>query len=178
MKIINTFVPCLYAFKYDGNSSDELERVFDQWTDAMFLNDFFEENEQDITISIEDAISKVSSEAIFLRKRLIELANNTPNQLNQLFKNLDNNETTTKELSRQKAPNRWLRLYAIYVDENNYVITGGTIKLDDGAIAHNHHYRMQDRPHTNNELSKINQCRDYLRDEGVIDNDSFQEIFF
>jgi len=178
MKIINTFVPCLYAFKYPGNSKDELERVFDEWADPMFLNDFFEKNQQDITISIQEAISKVNSEAIFLRDKLIDLANATPNQLNQLFKNLDNNEIISPALSRQKAPNRWLRLYAIKIDENNYVITGGTIKLDSGAIAFNNLYRMQDRPHTNKELSKINKCRDYLRDEGVLDNDSFQEIFF
>ena len=178
MKILPTFVPCLYAIKYAGNSKDELEKVFDEWADPMFLNDFFEQNEQDITIPIEEAISKVNSEAIFLRKRLIELATKTPNQLTQLFKNLDNNETTTPELSRQKAPNKWLRLYAIRINENNYVITGGTIKLDSGAIASNNLYRMKDRPHTDKELRKINQCRDYLKDEGVIDNDSFQEIFF
>ena len=142
------------------------------------LNDFFEQNEQDITITIEEAISKVNSEALFLRKKLIELATKTPNQLTQLFKNLYNNETTTPELSRQKAPKRWLRLYAIRIDKDNYVITGGTIKLDSGAIAFNNLYQMQDRPHTNKELSKINKCRDYLKDKGVIDNDSFQEIFF
>lgn len=178
MKIIDTFVPCLYAFKYDGNSLDELERLFDEWADPMFLNDFFEANEQDITISIEEAIAKVKSEAIFLRKKLIQLASKTPNELNNLFKNLYNNETTTQELSRQKAPNRWLRLYAIKIDDNNYVITGGTIKLDSGAIASHNHYQMQDREHTKKELNKINKCRDYLKDEGVIDNDSFQEIFF
>ena len=178
MKIICTFVPCLYAFKYDEDSLDELERVFDEWADPMFLNDFFEKNKKDITISIEEAIIKVNSEAIFLRNKLIKLANKNPNELNQLFKNLDNNETTAKELSRQKAPNRWLRLYAIRIDKNNYVITGGTIKLDGGNIKSNNLYRMQDRPHTNDELIKINKCRDYLKNEGVIDNYNFQDIFF
>ena len=57
MKIISTFVPCLYAFKYGQCSSDELERVFDEWADPMFLYNFFEENEKDIDISIEQAIN-------------------------------------------------------------------------------------------------------------------------
>ena len=70
MKIIDTFVSCLYAFKYDEDSLDELERVFDEWADPMFLNDFFEKNKKDITISIEEAIIKVNSEAIFLRNTL------------------------------------------------------------------------------------------------------------
>ncbi|MFK5982734.1 MAG: hypothetical protein QM499_07465 [Flavobacteriaceae bacterium] len=178
MKILLTFVPCLYAFKYSENEADELERVFDEWADPIFLDDFFDKNKKDITISIEEAISKVQSEAIYLRKKLLKLAYANPNQLYELFKNLNNYETNSKELSKQKAPNRWLRLYAIKIAENNYVITGGTIKLDSGAIKFNQQYKMQDRPHTNNELIKINKCRDYLKDQGVYDDDSFQEIFF
>jgi len=169
MKIINTFVPCLYAFKYPENETDELERVFDEWADMEFLYDFFVENEIDIKTSIEEAIKKINNEAIFLRKKLMELAKANPNQLNQLFKNLNNYEYTNQDLSKQKARNRWLRLYAIKIDENNYVITGGAIKLTQ---------LMQDRPHTNQELIKINKCRDYLKDHGVYDTDSFQEIFF
>ena len=178
MKILPTFVPCLFAFKYVENEVDELERVFDEWEDPVFLDEFFEENKKDIDISIEDAISKVQREAIYLRKRLLKLANANPNQLNELFKNLYNNETNSKELSQQKAPNRWLRLYAIKIDQNNYVITGGAIKLDGGAIKLNKQYLMKDRPHTNKELNKINNCRDYLKENGIYDADSFQEIFF
>jgi len=171
MKIIDTFVPCLYAFKISDELPDELERVFDEWTDPMYLFDFFDKNKKDIDISIEQAIEKVQKEAKYLRDKLIELANEEPNQLNELFKNLDNSEYTDKLLPRQKARNRWLRLYAIKIDDNNYVITGGTIKLDNQHL-------MKDRDHTNDELKKINKCRDYLKDEGVIDDDSFQEIFF
>ena len=36
---------------------------------------------------------------------------------------------------------------------------------------------MEDRQHTLNELRKINMCRDFLRDQGVIDEESFNEIF-
>ncbi|MGJ8550578.1 hypothetical protein [Winogradskyella wichelsiae] len=171
MKIIDTFVPCLFAFKYTDDLPDELERVFDDWEDPVFLNDFFEENENEISITIEEAIVKVKSEAVFLRNKLLELANSSPNQLNELFKNLNNNEYTAKELSQQKARNRWLRLYAIKIDENNYVITGGAIKFDNQHL-------MQHNPHTNKELIKINKCRDYLKEQGVYDADSFQEIFF
>lgn len=171
MKIIDTFVPCLYAFKFSEDSLDELERVFDEWADPMYLFQFFEENEKYIDISIQQAIDKIQKEAKFLRDKLIELANEEPNQLNELFKNLNNNEISAKLLQEQKARNRWLRLYAIKIDDNNYVITGGTIKLD------NQHY-MKDWDHTRKELDKINKCRDYLKDEGVIDDDSFQEIFF
>jgi hypothetical protein len=171
MKIIDTFVPCLFAFKYADDLPDELERVFDEWEDPQFLNDFFEEYESRISITIEKAIEKVRSEAIFLRNKLVALAQAKPNELNLLFKNLNNNEYTAKELSQQKVRNRWLRLYAIKIDENNYVITGGAIKLDNQHL-------MQNYSHTNKELIKINKCRDYLKEQGVYDADSFQEIFF
>ncbi|GEM_PF-2516841 len=104
MKIINTFVPGLYAFKYSDNEPDEFERVFDEWQDPLFLNDFFEENCQDLTISIEEAIEKVKNEAVFLRDKLLKLATSKPNKIKELFKNLDN----TAEyyvLPRQKASN-------------------------------------------------------------------------
>lgn len=155
MKIIDTFVPCLFAFKYADNLPDELERIFDEWEDPQFLNDFFEENEKEISITIEEAIEKTRNEPIFLRNKLVALARAKPNELNLLFKNLNNNEYTAKELSQRKARNRWLRLYAIKIDKNNYVITGGAIKLDNQHL-------MQHYPHTNKELIKINKCRYYL----------------
>ncbi len=177
MKIIHTFVPFLLSIRFPDEEFDELEKLFDQWEDPLYLNDFFEENEKDIDISIEEAINKVRREAKILRKKLIALTSSQPIRLNELFKNLDNHEIRPKLLSPQKAPNRWLRLYAIRIDENVYLITGGTIKLDGGAIAANNQYQMQDRDHTNEELKKINRCRDYLLHEGVIDEESFNEIF-
>lgn len=171
MKIIDTFVPCLYAFKYPKAQTDELERIFDEWADPMYLFEFFEENQKNISISIEDAVQKVKNEAIFLRDKLLNLAKAEPNKLNELFKNLINNEYNAKDLSQQKARNRWLRLYAIKIDENNYVITGGAIKLDNQHL-------MKHNLHTKKELIKINKCRDFLKDNGVFDADSFQEMFF
>ena len=85
MKIIDTFVPCLYAFKFSEELPDELERVFDEWADPMYLFQFFEENKKDINIPIEQAIEKIQNEAKFLRDKLIALANEEPNQLNDLF---------------------------------------------------------------------------------------------
>lgn len=177
MKIIHTFVPSLLAFNFSEDEPDELEKLFDQWEDPIYLSEFFEENQTDIDISIDEAIFKVRREAKYLRKKLLELTRSSPVRLNELFKNLHDNEITPRELSPQKAPNRWLRIYAIRVDENVFIVTGGAIKLNGGAIAANKAFRMQDRNHTNEELKKINRCRDYLRDQGVMDEESFNEIF-
>lgn len=120
---------------------------------------------------------QVRGEVRILRKKLLRLTSSKPTRLKELFKNLNNNEIGYKELSQQKAHHHWLRLYAIRIDEERYVITGGAIKLDGGAIAANRKYRMQDRPHTNKELIKINKYRDFLRSEGVINEESFNDIF-
>ena len=76
-----------------------------------------------------------------------------------------------RELAREKARNwnrtdhaSWLRVYAIRLEKNVFVVTGGAIKLT---------HTMQERAHTQEELKKINQCRQFLMDNGVFDSDSF-----
>ena len=43
----------------------------------------------------------------------------------------------------------------------------GTIKF---------HHLNKDRPHTQKEMQKMDRCRDYLKDNGVFDADSFYEF--
>ena len=52
----------------------------------------------------------------------------------------------------------------IRLEKNVFVITGGAIKLTR---------TMQERSHTQAELDKLNQCRQYLASNGVFDSDSF-----
>lgn len=176
MKIISTFVPSLYAFKFPDEEKDELARILSLWNDPFYLNDFLEENIKDLSVSIPNAITNIRSDSKRLRKKLIELTRIEPPQLNQLFKNLRNDEIAPKTLSLQKAPLRWLRLYAIRVDKHRFIITGGAIKLNGGIIAARKEFRMQDRSHTHEELKKLNRCKDYLHDLGVFDEDSFVEL--
>lgn len=53
---------------------------------------------------------------------------------------------------------------AIRLEKNVFVITGGAIKLTPA---------MQDRQHTQEELNKLNLCRQFLLDNDVFDSDSF-----
>ncbi|NEW80764.1 MAG: hypothetical protein GZ094_00135 [Mariniphaga sp.] len=84
-----------------------------------------------------------------------------------MFVNLDNSEWRILDLAKQKSKRRWLRLYALRIDTNTYVITGGAIKLT---------HKMEGRLHTEKELIKLDKCRNYLKDQGVIDVDSFNEL--
>ena len=55
-------------------------------------------------------------------------------------------------------------LWDFFLEKNVFVITGGAIKLTR---------TMQERSHTQAELDKLNQCRQYLASNGVFDSDSF-----
>ncbi len=94
--------------------------------------------------------------------------------LDELFKPLDITDTRMSELTREKARNwdrdrhaSWLRIYAIRLEPNVYVVTGGAIKLSR---------KMQEREHTALELDKLNRCKAYLKANGVFDQDSFVEL--
>ncbi len=94
--------------------------------------------------------------------------------LDELFKPLDITDKRMSELTREKARNwdrdrhaSWLRIYAIRLEPNVYVVTGGPIKLSR---------TMQEREHTALELDKLNRCKAYLKANGVFDQDSFVEL--
>jgi hypothetical protein len=169
MKIITTFVKGLYAFKFD-NKLDELERLLDDWNNFEYLESFFEQNESDLSyfgIDIDTAIAETINEANKLETLLLKLSSNNSIALDYIFRPLDNLEFREISLSKQKASRRWLRLYAIKIESNHYVITGGAIKLT---------HKMQEREHTQNELNKLEKCRSYLQSQDVFDIDSFNEL--
>ena len=91
--------------------------------------------------------------------------------LDLIFRPLSNNRTIAEMLEKMKASgertNRhdsWLRIYAIRLADGKYIITGGAIKLTA---------TMQERPHTQTELDKIEKVRRFLLDEGIVDDDGF-----
>ena len=94
--------------------------------------------------------------------------------MDSIFKPLDITDIRNTELTRQKARNwyrkrhdSWLRIYAIRLEPNVYVVTGGAIKLTR---------TMQDRKHTMIELAKLNKCKDFLTQNRVFDKDSFIDL--
>ncbi len=173
MRIVRIFATRLNAFQYDTEDFDEVKRLFQHWQDPEFLEDFFYKNSGDLpffnSISIENAIISTKAEAIRLESELKRLSESQSESLDNIFipldKYLDNDLTRSKAKGdRQKS---WLRLYALKIDSNVYVVTGGTIKLTK---------KMQDREHTNKELQKIERCRDYLHEQGITDIDGFKEL--
>lgn len=167
----------LWSVMADGEQVDELTMLFRQWHNAEFLLDFFIANFDDLKSffkieRLDQAVADTLEDADALEELVLDFP--YTEHLDELFKPLDITDSHISELTREKARNwdrkrhaSWLRIYAIRLDPNVYVITGGAIKLTR---------TMQEREHTLRELDKLNRCKAYLKANGVFDQDSFIEL--
>ena len=164
----------LWAVRDMSKPMNELALLFQSWNDIGYLMDFFMENLDDLKgyfhiERISDAIEDTMDDAEQLERLILDIP--YTDNLDELFKPLGSSDLTIRELTREKARNwdrmghaSWLRVYAIRLEKDVFVITGGAIKLTR---------TMQDRPHTQAQLDKLNKCRQYLMDNDVFDADSF-----
>jgi hypothetical protein len=173
MKIINTFAiveDSLYSVQYADERLNEFRRLFHTWNDTEYLENFFEEHRMDLQkafwrdISINEAVLRTKQEAKNLERKLIQIAENGKTNrydtLSSLFKPLHDRTTRIEEFEQNKVkglinPN-WLRIYAIRLDTNLFVISGGAIKLTP---------TMNDRTHLLLELEKLSITQKHLRDD-------------
>ena len=175
MKIVRIFADQLTSFRYGTDQPDEFSRLFRQWQDPEFLYSFFTEHIEDLqsgffgSISVQTAIRRTRDDARQLEQALQQLATETSRNLDSIFAPLQ--QTEPIEFTRSKAKGNtqrsWLRIYALKLQSNVYVVTGGAIKLTQA---------MQDREHTWHEISKLNRCKDYLREQGISDIEGLSEL--
>ncbi|MGM0636376.1 MAG: hypothetical protein ACQESK_09945 [Bacteroidota bacterium] len=181
MEIINTFAvveDSLYSVQYKDEFLHEFEKYFDLWNDPMYLRAFFEEHISDLksdywkNTTIEEAILRTRKEAKQLEKKLLDLAKtgkiNRYETLSTLFKPLSKGKMGEFEKDKAKglSKNSWIRIYAIRLEANLFVVCGGAIKLTE---------TMNNRDHLLKELDKLEFTRNYLMDTEE-DNLGFVEI--
>ena len=162
----------LWAVRYDKDNVNALERVLSQWSDAEWLADFFMQNIDDLIsyfkiTNIEDAIYQTMEDRDEIACVIMDISPEA--NLDRFFRPLDNNRTSEMILGKEKGrPNRqsWLRLYAIKLNVGIYIITGGAIKLTR---------TMQEREHTLIELERMEKVRNFLLNEHVFDEESFED---
>lgn len=166
----------LFAVRYDEDSDNIMEILFDQWSDVVWLRSFFINHFADLKnyFAIEDiheAIQDTLDDNEILQRTILML---DVDNLNQVFRPLDNMSTglriLDKEKARPKSSSRhvsWLRLYAIKLDDRKFLITGGAIKLT---------HKMEEREHTAVELQKLDKVRRFLMAESVYDAISFDDF--
>lgn len=164
MKIVSIFAAKLFSFQYKNESDNEFDRLMALWTDVSYIRSFAKSNNiPDINNFVKDIISDAEEIDDFLHNLNADLES-----FGMYFEPLQLTEYT-KVLSFQKGKIRKnrLRLYAIKIDENCFVITGGAIKMSQ---------TMQGHPDTDLELKKLNAARTFLQSNGVFDDESFYEI--
>lgn len=163
----------LWAVRYDGDPINILGLLFQNWTDVDWLKEFFLSNKGDLErnfkiTNIDRAIYDTLTEAEELECLILDLAEES--DLDKIFRPLNNMRTSELMLGKEKAKGKrvthrsWLRLYALKLEKNIYLITGGAIKLT---------FTMQERSHTLKELEKMEMIRNYLIDNGVTDLEGF-----
>lgn len=153
----------------------EFNRLFDFWNDANRLREFFEKNENDLNddywegITIDEAIRKTRNEAKKLKLIILEYAQKGKTErlynLSTIFKPLTDGKYEKKlekdkvRLDERKA---WLRMYAIRIDANFFMICGGSIKLRE---------TLNDRIYLLKELEKLEITQKLLSDgnNGIFD---------
>lgn len=157
----------IYSIHYDDQALCEFDKLFDNWNNPEFLDNFFLTNLSDLQegyygpIDIPEAIYRTIDEANEFENILLEEGGNIAN-FEDIFKPLDNYEYRIRDYLKTKGRIRkgWLRIYAIKIAPACYIITGGAIKLtlDMKAV------------HLEQELRKIERVKSFLREENILDD--------
>lgn len=179
MKVVRIFdgYNSLMSFKYDNEEKDEFNRIFDLWSDAEYLFNFFDNNSGFFSANYwknrepeEIAMETISKAEKFEECILcIDLTDESEifRFLENIFKPLDSSTYSEKEIEKSKARYSWLRLYALKVNKSAFIITGGAIKLTE---------TMQGHEDTAGELRKLEKCRYFLKEQGISDIEQLETL--
>jgi hypothetical protein len=184
MKIVNIFAHVenkLLSVQFEPNDCDEFTLAFKNWNDTEYLEEFFENNKTDLqsgfygTISIEEAIFRTLDEATTFEEKIRKIAKigqfETESSLQDLVFYPLHKKDQTYILQESKAygteDKSWLRIYAVRISPECFVVSGSAIKLTGS---------MDEQDHTINELSKLKITAAYLKENGLLDEEDFGYI--
>lgn len=181
MDIIAIFPPYIYSIRYDDQKESEYDRLFAEWNDLSAILDFLMQHKDMLKTSIwkkvsepESAARQVLDEAEALELLFEELnrhtANNEKPDFDSHFHYLDGKYKFELEYEPMKSYGdgrpSLLRMYAIKMDRNTYLITGGGIKLSD---------TIQNSPDLQEHvIQNIDRVRSWLKENGIIDSDDME----
>lgn len=180
MRIVPIFVDenleGLHSIHYLKEKLDEYNRLFEDWNDYQYLLNFCLKNKDLIFTdfwginNLEDFVEAIIDEAGFLEQKFIDYYTNGiglhGDYLQTIFLPLDNRERLVPVLQETKAKadiiRPKLRLYALRVDKNIFILTGGCIKLT---------HKMNENEFTQLELNKIHTVKEFLKKENIFSQD-------
>jgi hypothetical protein len=164
MKFACIFENQLYSFHYDEYDENEYDRNLNQWSNTEYLYNFANENK---IVDINSFVDEIYDNLEKIEEFIDEIAESDC-QFKRLFVPLDITETNKNiSLRKGKINHNRLRLYAVKLIDELFIITGGAIKMSQ---------RMEHHPHTANELSKLSKARQYLDINDTYNKDAFFEL--
>ncbi|MBO4718890.1 MAG: hypothetical protein J5658_03350 [Prevotella sp.] len=183
MEIVEIIPPYLYSVKYDDERTDEYHRVFHNWHEIEYLVEFFRFNKEyleqpfwrDYFPEPEDAAKDVVVDATALENYINQLADNANNgnepDFDTYFHPLDGKYIYEWHLVPMKGYGigkpSFLRLYAIRLSKNCYLLVFGGLKLAD---------TIQNSPGLKTEVFKrIDLTLAYMKREGITEQEDLRE---
>lgn len=183
MNIIDIFAGTLFSIQFDEDGVPEYHRVFNEWRDLDFLVDFFTKYRDHVDTPFwrsagldpdtpELTAKRVISEADILEPLLRKLAYNaadgTKPDLDSHFQRLGGKKydclwILEPQKSYGPLSPSLIRLYAIKIDSNCYLIVHGGIKLG---------HSIQDSPVLKDIVfKKIDYVLNFLRASGILSSE-------
>lgn len=148
MDIREIYKDCLYSIKFDEADTDAYSQAISLWRDLDYLVEFFKKNAKEVDQPFWREVGlnpdtplasaeRVASEAIVLAAHIRDLAQNTADgeipDFEDFFQPIGGKYSYVRELEPHKSYGTFtpslLRLYAIKLDRNVYLIVFGGIKL-------------------------------------------------
>lgn len=182
MDIVTIYSPYIYSIQYDDKNDNEFDRLLDQWNDVNYVTQFMKENQEYLKTDIwqrtpepEDAARQVMDEAEALENLFDELNKNATDgkkpDFDSHFKYLEGKYKYELQWPPMKSYGTirpsLLRMYAIKMKENVYLITGGGIKLSD---------TIQNSPVLKEHvIQDIDRVRSFLKENGIMDNEDIEQ---
>lgn len=190
MEIVSIFVDeesgeGLYAMRFDEEDDDEWTKLMNRWLNPQYVTGYLLKQASYLQTkyfrqqSIDSLAVRIEREAEELDRLLLDLADQgfddtRGRNLQQFFKPLDNRDFRLYILqpSKGKLNERpfhpgLLRVYALRISVNTYVITGGAIKLVN---------RMEEHEDTRLQLQKLEQVHRWLAARDLIDEESIKDF--
>lgn len=180
MRIVHIFVDenseGLHSIHYPTEKLSEYYRLFENWNDYQYLFNFCKKNQHLIFTefwginNLERFVDIIIEEAGMLEKQFLDYDESGlgihSGYLQSIFLPLDNYARTVPMLQESKAKadviKPKLRLYALRVEKNIFILTGGCIKLT---------LRMSENEFTRVELEKIEVVKNFLKMENIFTQD-------
>lgn len=182
MEIVEIYKDWLYSISFDEEDLNEYQRVFREWHDLDYLVNFFSENKDSVNTdfwknagldpdspdkSAERVIDEADSLETYISQLVANCSNGIKPDFDEYFHFLGGKYKCLWSLEPVKSYGTdspsLLRLYAIKIDANCYLIVYGGIKLGE---------TIQNSPVLKDKVfNKIDSVLSFLKANGITDSE-------